>query len=136
VPGRNRSYQRHMPPTADGVPVDELPGKFLGGGPIRAGVSIRSGGELPARYRTAADRTPARKVVTGRLLGDPPPHRAGKAPDCEESLRKERSDEAYRLLGREPPDSEYGILDLETVRAQRDRLAPRRWRPPFKEAAE
>lgn len=74
--------------------------------------------------------------MTGRVLGDPRPGRAGRAPDCEDSLRAERSEEAYRLLGKEPPSSDrYAILDLDTVRNRVELLKPRRYRP-FKEAAE
>lgn len=74
--------------------------------------------------------------MTGRLLGDPKPGRAGRAPDCEDSLKVERSEEAYRLLGKEPPGSDrYAVLDLDEVRSRLDRLRPRRWLP-VKEAAE
>lgn len=89
------------------------------------------------RRRTGADRAPAGRVVTGTVLGDPKPERAGRAPDCEESLRLERSKEAYRLLGKEPPGhDDYGVLDLDEVRSRQELLKPRRWQPPFKAAAE
>lgn len=126
-------------PAEDETPVFDR-GRFAPVNPaIRAGLKINTSNqvaELPARYRTAADRREARRVVTARLLGDPKPGRAGRAPDCEESLRRERSDEAYRLLGKEPPANNYAELDLERVKSDLDRLAPRRWRPPFTAAAE
>lgn len=103
-----------------------------------AGLSTNAGPDFswPRRYRTAADRLPG-QVVTARILGDPRPDRAGRAPDCEESLKVERSLEAYRLLGKEPPEHDrYGRLDLDEVRRRLDALAPRRYRPIFKEAAE
>lgn len=114
-------------------------GKFAPADPeIRAGMptgKYTKGVQGPARYRTAADRTPGR-LVTAKVLGDPAPGRAGKAPDCEDSRRAEQSREAYRLLGKEPPQEGYGVMDLEAVKDRLDRLAPRRWKPPFRDAAE
>jgi hypothetical protein len=97
---------------------------------------LNSGREvkLSRRFRTAADRLPG-KAVTQRLLGDPRPGRAGRAPDCEDSLRAERSAEAYRLMGQEPPQDGYGVKDLDRVKARLELLKPRRWRP-MKDAAE
>lgn len=102
----------------------------------RIGFSVGTGGQAPPRiHRCAADRQAPKEVVTARLLGDPKPGRAGRAPDCEDSLRAEQSAEAYRLMGREPPAEGYGVMDLEKVRSRIARLAPRRWRPR-QEAAE
>jgi hypothetical protein len=70
------------------------------------------------------------RIVTARYFRDPPPWRAGRAPDCEDSLRAQASDEAYRLMGKEPPTAGYALLDLDTVRDRAERLAPRRWTPP------
>lgn len=106
----------------DFAPVNRQPRAADGASPVRL-------------VRTRADRQPARETVTAKLMGDPPPDRAGRALDCEDSLRAERSAEAYRLLGREPPNDGYATLDLEQVRERIDRLAPRRWRPR-KDAAE
>lgn len=105
-------------------------------GEVRAGLTGQAGRtELRSRFRTAADRR-AGVAVTGRMLGDPKPTRAGQAPDCEDSRKVERSDEAYRLMGKEPPSSDrYALLDLDEVRARAELLKPRRYRP-FREAAE
>lgn len=107
---------------------------------LKAGLNTGAGGGLPPMRRSDVDRRPVRRVVTGGLLGDPRPGRcnrvAGKAPDCEESLVKERSDEAYRLLGEEPPANNYALKDLDQVKARLERLRPRRYVPPFKDAAE
>lgn len=103
---------------------------------LNIGLTVGAGGAVPPMHRTAADRQPARETVTARILGDPPAHRAGRAPDCEDSLRAERSIEAYRLLGLEPPNHErYAVMDLDAAQERMRRLAPRRWKPRI-EAAE
>lgn len=71
----------------------------------------------------------AREVVTAQYFRDPPPTRAGRSPDCEEARRREESDEAYRLLNREPPVNGYAYLNLADVREKLERLAPRRYSP-------
>jgi hypothetical protein len=75
--------------------------------------------------------------VTAAYLHDPKPERAGCAPDCEDSRRAADMEEAYRLLGKPVPPSGYNYVSLADVRAQRARLAPRRYVPPhLREAAE
>ena len=81
------------------------------------------------RYRTAADRVQPKAVVTALVLKDPPPARAGRAPDCEDSRLAERSAEVSKLLGREPRIDDRGGDNLKSILADAARLAPRRWRP-------
>jgi hypothetical protein len=84
-------------------------------------------GSFP-RYRTEADRIPAREIVTSRILKDPSPERAGRAPDCEDSRRLEIADQVSRLLGRRVALEDIDDHSLEAAQAEIDRLAPRRWR--------
>lgn len=104
---------------------------------VRIGFADRTRHGEDWRSHHLTRRLAATRTVTGAMLGDPKPGRAGRAPDCEDSRKRERSDEAYRLLGREPPENGYGSLDLDQVKTRLERLKPRRWTPPhLRDAAE
>jgi hypothetical protein len=117
----------------------ELPVFDRGGaawdGAIRAGFTPAGSLEIyRGRRRVAADRRPG-VAVTARLLGDPKPGRAGRAPDCEDSRRSEESEQAYRLLGKEPPThGRYAVLSLDEARDRAEILRPRRYRPAMQAA--
>ncbi len=66
------------------------------------------------------------RVVTGRIMGDPPPWRAGRAPDCEEARVAAQRALARRLLGTDGAENDPRVLALL---ADQERLAPRRYRP-------
>lgn len=112
-------------------------GSFEPMGPLeRAANGVNNGHDQRfPRYRTAADSVPAKAIVTARLLKDPPPERAGRAPDCEESREADRKAALRRLMGMDSTIDDRGGQVLEVMRAERERLAPRRWRPR-QEAAE
>ena len=42
--------------------------------------------------RDKKDREPVRRLVTAKLMGDPPAWRAGRAPDCEDAKERGRTD--------------------------------------------
>lgn len=69
--------------------------------------------------------------VTSALMGDPPPWRAGRAPDCEDSRRDEALRELRRELGLADTGSERALLreaeKCMSLMADRERLAPRRY---------
>jgi hypothetical protein len=79
--------------------------------PIRRKPSL--GGGIPKwagwARRDAKDREPVRRLVTAKLMGDPPAWRAGRAPDCEDAKERGRTDL-------------YADLNHEA-------LKPRRYRP-------
>jgi len=64
------------------------------------------------------------RIVTARVLGDPPPWRAGAAPDCEDARVAARREEMRKHFGVDGDDQ------LEKLLADRERLKPRRYRAP------
>jgi hypothetical protein len=72
-------------------------------------------------------------VVTARYFGDPAQHRAGKAPDCEDSRQQEELEQVRKLLGLGEVVSERALraaaAEMKNMLDDRDRLKPRRYRP-------
>lgn len=84
-------------------------------------------------HRNDNDRRPAKEIVTARYFRDPPPDRAGRAPDCEDSRLEAELEEVRQALGLGPTVSERALravaAEMKGKLADRERLAPRRYRP-------
>lgn len=133
-----RDLKRHRAPAFDR-------GHTVAANPeVRLGLQGASGAEILKfgfSRRTAQDRQPPRRVITGAYFGDPPPTRAGRAPECEESRRLELLEQMRRELGIDDSSHDRALLaqadEMARRLADRERLAPRRYLPPaLREAAE